>query len=257
MRALTCHDDEQHGHQGCFERLLRSGFAAQEAKARVYKVTQAPPSAGSAPKAQLVPVLEEMPKWSLLQQVAEEIQTQRALLASRAGSAVGASAPGPAGATRTGARAATGARENGVKDAAGTRHAPSGAQLREGTPERELGAGPAQPGHDRAAQPAANGTAGGGSVVDLLDSQSPVKRRPAWRDSEQVSQQSPVCDELLQGGDCVAQPAVGEDAHAWINQLSAEQAQACADAPVLLLTQERHMLSELRSILTVRPNTRV
>jgi hypothetical protein len=58
----------------------------QEAKARVYKVVQPPPKRGTAAasKPHLSPVLQEMPKWPVLRQLAEEIQVQRSLLASLA-----------------------------------------------------------------------------------------------------------------------------------------------------------------------------
>lgn len=256
--------------------LSAANTVFQEAKARVYKVTHDVPQMGEAarnkagaavPKAepQLVPVLEEMPKWSLLQQVAEEVQTQRGLLASRAGdpaaTANGHSAGGSGNAARhahSGAQVPyEGASRGDAGGSAPDRHAHSGAQLR--THGSSGGGGGV----------AARANSGVDSaVIDLLDSQSPVKSRKrvctdadasradGGRDSPPASPPAMLGARGLNSAgstdDVAGMLDEAEcDPHAWINALPGEVAAACASAPVLLLAQERHMLTELRAILAV------
>ena len=248
----------------------------------MYQVKQDGPDA-SAESPKLVPVLEEMPKWACLQQVADEIQTQRALLASHAGCGSGDKQAGsdsddgsspcamraPAGAAngvsigRAAAGKAPSSAVNGVGRVAGDH--PASESDQQGTDEPPARPAAAQangkrPRHaldDHALISPGSAVAhhAGESVekdvIDLLESQSPSKKRPP----------SPLKRGAQQQATHAAAPAVGPAAdgqasglaHAWVQHLTAETARACAAAPVLVLAQERHMLSELRSILAVRP----
>lgn len=173
----------------------------QEAKARVYKVTHlaARHAQRSVPKPQVVPVLEEMPKWELLRHVSEEIQTQRGLLASRADSA-------PDSATRS----------NGGGTTCGTPRAAAAA-----------------------------------SPIDLLNSASPV-RKASRRSNDDVATGTTVAvgTEAAQAEHVEWQKGEGYE---WIDKLTQQEAQALKDAPVLLVAKQQHMLTELKSILAVRP----
>ena len=256
----------------------------QEAKARVYTVTQAPPDAPEGgkrtPQPRLTPVLEQMPKWEMLQQVAEEVQTQRALLASKAGSSAPAATKHracdadsdqaqasehdesgmPAKRKRQRAVSEVGASHGGDSTSNRARSAQlSSAQLQAGPVAADAlpvrsnlealspqGGSPKKHLHPTSGVP--------DEVIDLLDSQSPVRKHAAHRAAAAAMppQQSPTGDPLKHPADLANEAASADDPHAWIDTLPSAEALSCADAAVLLIAKERHMLTELRSILAVR-----
>lgn len=234
--------------------------AMQEAKARVYKVepsVHAQSNGAAAPKPQLVPVLEDMPKWALLRHVAEEIQTQRGLLASRAHAA--AAAPACSGRAGSGSDKATEAADS--EPAWGVLGAVTG-RLRTPELDREAGGnggavlrglqgnGPAQEGESTPRHTGARD-----SIVNLADSASPARQRTGGVRTCGGDAGSPQARSKALGSTQAAEEHGGgqkdQDPYEWIQSLPERDARACMDAPVLLVAKDQHMLVELRSILAV------
>jgi hypothetical protein len=181
----------------------------QEAKGRVYTVELTAPQA----KPELKPVLEEQPKWVLLQQIAGEIQLQRGLLVSQSA----ASDAGRSAASGPGKRARM------------------GVSMQSG------------------ACPHVSESISAGSAKALLDEGwvgHPDDGRNSWlggkdHAGQNHDRQSHVAAEMP------GQEDDGAAEHAWMRHLSADAQRACAEAPVLVVVKEHHLVSELRSVLTV------
>lgn len=172
-------------------------------------------------------MLEEQPKWLLLQHVAEEIQTQRGMLASHAHADDDAHTA------------------NGGASTSGRTAPPASGQRHD---RRATDAGGVVPG----ARAAANGGAAGGAEAAGPDDEEPCTPRAGHSPvKESLLEASPGLRVISAGGDEDGGQSQ-EDSTAWIQRLSAAQAQECADAPVLVVAKEQHLLTELRSILAVR-----
>jgi hypothetical protein len=227
----------------------------QEAKARVYKVepeVRSPSDDVAAPKPQLVPVLEEMPKWALLRHVAEEIQTQRGLLASRAHAA--ASAPVGSGYADGSSKKATAATDS--KPAGGELGAVT-SRLRTGVLDRAVGNGGAVlqglRGEEGIRTPRDSGARG--SIVNLADSASPARQRTEGvRTFGHDTGLPEARSNVLNGRQADKEHGSSQkdqDPYEWIQRLPECDTSAYADAPVLVVAKDQHMLVELRSVLAV------
>jgi hypothetical protein len=228
----------------------------QEAKARVYKVEQPPPQVGvPTGNAELKPVLEEQPKWALLQQIACEIQMQRGLLASRAACQPNCSVAHAT--TATAGRSCTCATSQAVNYAHVSDSIPM-VPAKESLDEKRHG----QP-HDKTGCRLLHAQDGGEYAGQYHD-----RDRIASKGSHLCAQQgspmipstaSEACGAATEVSGVRAHSImkvndddVGGTEHAWMLQLSGDMAQACAKAPVLIVVKERHLVSELRSVLAVR-----
>jgi hypothetical protein len=186
----------------------------QEAKGRVYTVELTAPQA----KPELNPVLEEQPKWLLLQQIAGEIQLQRGLLVSQT--------------TLSDAR-------------------PSAST----TPEAMARVGPTL--QSSACTHVSESAPPGSAKLPLDEGQ--VGRADDRRNSGLDSRKHAGQNHDRQSHTATEMPGQGDDGaaeHAWIRHLSGDAAKANAEAPVLVVVKELHLVSELRSVLSVRVPSR-
>jgi hypothetical protein len=236
----------------------------QEAKARVYKVEQPPPQVGvPTGNAELKPVLDEQPKWVLLQQIACEIQMQRGLLASRAVCQPNCSVSH----ATTAGRSCTGATSQAVNYAHvsdsipmvsakesldekchGQPHDRTGCKLLHAQDGREY-AGQYHD-RDRIASKGSHLCAQQGSP--MTPSTAP---EACWAATEVSGVRAHSIMKVDDDDDDDDDDDVVGTEHAWMLQLSGDMAQACAKAPVLIVVKERHLVSELRSVLAVRTSS--
>ena len=166
----------------------------------------------------------------LLQHIAEEIQTQRGMLASRAHAA------GDGGASTS------------APVLSGQRHDRHAVAIDEATPAGP----PAHVDNGDTASRQRNGDAVSGQQAARQAAEEPCTPRAGQSPvKESLLEASPGLRVISAGGDEDGE-GTHEDSTAWIQCLSAEEAQACADAPVLVVAKEPHLLTELRSVLAVR-----